>query len=105
MSVEIVVEMGLDSIGEEVLEAVRKASEILLKRYGIKAYVIPSIRWGQPFSMPRIQVCGRVLELPLSPKVMEIVAYVLSLLPCTHHEEVPQLIHRSAERPLFKACA
>ena len=105
MKIDVIVEMGLDAASEEALEVVWKASQILLQRYGIKAFVIPSISWGQDLTAPRIRVCGRTIELFPTPNIMEVVDLILSLLPCTQAEEHIGTVYGSIERPVFKACA
>lgn len=105
MSIDVIVEMGLDSVSEEILEVVWRASKILLQRYGIKAFVVPSMIWEPRFSIPRIRVCGRTIELSSVPRTMEIVELILSLLPCTQGQEAAGAVQSHIERPIFKACA
>ena len=85
MLVEAIVFIGLDENSNTALENLRKASEVLMKEYGIKLIIIPVNTWSDILnssirSLPMIVINGSKAFSGYAPTVNDIKEYVLKTI-------------------------
>lgn len=85
MIIEALAVIGLDPDSEKTVENLRKASEILRKKYGVKLIIVPYNTWNDIFSaslksLPTVYIGGRAAFAGRVPSVNEIVNYVVKIL-------------------------
>ncbi len=85
MLLEAIVFVGLDETSNSALENLRKASEILVKEYGVKLVIIPVNMWLDPLnssikSLPLIIIGGFNAFSGYAPTANEIKEYVLKII-------------------------
>lgn len=99
MIVEALAVIGFNPESENAVENLKKASEILRKRYGVKLVIVPYNTWSDSVSsslkfLPVIYIGGRTAFIGRAPSVEEIVNYVV---------KAAKQRHRDVEEPLIPA--
>lgn len=84
MLIEAIVFIGLDEVSNRALENLRKASEVLVRDYGVKLLVVPINTWLDPVnssikSLPLIVVNGFKVFAGYAPTANEIKECVLRI--------------------------
>ncbi|MEM1645947.1 MAG: hypothetical protein QXL96_08815 [Ignisphaera sp.] len=82
MIVEALAIIGFNSESENAVENLKKASEILRRKYGVKLVIVPYNTWNDSISsslksLPIIYIGGRTAFIGRAPSVEEIVNYIL----------------------------
>jgi len=84
MSIEIIVVMGMDEESESALHNCWKAAEILLKDYGLEAYVVPVNMWIHDpirlseLKLPKVIIEGRLIAEGKAPSVEEVIDAIIA---------------------------
>lgn len=109
MIVEALVIIGFDPDSEKVIENLKKASDILRKKYGIKLVIIPYNTWNDLLtstlkSLPSVYIGGRPAFIGRVPLVEEVVDFVINIAKERYRREetyIPAALH--SNEPLLAA--
>ncbi|MDK6027779.1 hypothetical protein QPL79_00115 [Ignisphaera sp. 4213-co] len=94
---EATIFMGLDEMSNVALDNLKKASQILYTKYGVKLLLNPVNIWLDPIkaalnSLPIIFIGDRKLFSGYTPSIDEIVSEVIKLISTQQHTYVETLM-------------